>query len=232
MIKAQKIIKLHLTFLFVASLMFALPAHAGKFKFLITPGSLVTLFGEANSATFESDEISFAGGDIDRLTYDGKEGTSDISFTLDLGKGPDKTAIDYYSIASIYKHSQNNINRELRASGKGLMLGYRRQTPSGFYVGGGIMLVYPSVERKDELSGSGLNVGLSSSYTSPNTTNYNTITPLTLTLGYDHSYDNGLVLGVHVMRTAANKLVNNGRDTGIDDFYLQSISFGIGYKWN
>lgn len=62
--------------------------------------------------------------------------------------------------------------------------------------------------------------------------NYDRVTPITLTLGYDHSYNNGLVLGVHFMRTLATKL-NTDADTlyDIDDFYLQSISFGIGYEW-
>ncbi len=60
--------------------------------------------------------------------------------------------------------------------------------------------------------------------------NYDQVTPITLTLGYDHSYNNGLVLGVHFMRTLATKLNTDTIDF-VDDFYLQSLSFGIGYEW-
>ncbi len=89
MININKIIKLHLTFLFVAFLMLALPAHAGKFKVLIAPGSLSTALSDAYSAELEGvfDETP--------IGFDSKEGTTGVSFAIDIGKGPSKLAIDY-----------------------------------------------------------------------------------------------------------------------------------------
>ncbi len=81
-----------------------------------------------------------------------------------------KFAIDYYSGASIFKHSYSfsgtsgslYIDSELRLGASGFMLGYRRHTSSGFYVGGGIMFMEPSVEIEIGLTGTASTQGSSS----------------------------------------------------------------------
>ncbi len=93
------------------------------------------------------------------------------------------------------------------------------------------MSINPSIDIKNDITITSISSGASVSGVLFDDDNYDRVTPLTLTLGYDHSYDNGLVLGVHAMRTAASQLNIDGDDTIIDDFYLQSISFGIGYEW-
>ncbi len=204
MININKIIKLHLTFLFVASLMLALPAPASKFKALIAPGSLSTLLNDANSAELE--------GVLDgtAVDFDSKEGTTGVSFAIDIGKGPNKFAIDYYSVTSIYKYSGSfntvisdgnggaipvTFNSEVESTfgATGLMLGYRYHASSGFYIGGGIMSINPSIDIKIDTTATATNSGASVSTSASDTSNYDRIMPLTLPLGYDHSYDNGLV---------------------------------------
>ena len=99
-----------------------------------------------------------------------------------------------------------------------MMLGGRwNQLPHGFYVGGGIVsfLTSTQIEGTDGGSSPGITLALG------------------LTLGYDYKFANGFTLGAHLFRTTPTILLSSDIALfgEITDFYMQQVSFGIGYSW-
>ncbi len=170
--------------------------------------------------------------------------TSGSGFVLDIkpNRGNHAIALDYYTFTETYRlpdlEAELNYVIDDEVKFNGLFLGYRYHFNSGFYIGGGVLsLDHPTrtftfnrnEDRKYELI-----VG------------YKSISPLALTLGYDHIFASGFTLGVHLLgsssiRSEINYISVDGvsRDlTGLDttvfelrDGIIQSVGLGIGYSW-
>ena len=185
------------------------PVHAGKVKLFLSPGNLDSFISNIGIRRTE-------GGDTD--------GAFNYGFTVEVGEHGQRSgrhvAFDYYAFGNIRTPGADVT----RLSGSALWLGSRTHYDNGFYIGPGILTAELDLEQA--ATGGGTEV----------LDSYPAVT-FALSLGYDYTFDNGLVLGLHVIRSVPvttvvfkNPNLTSNRQTE-KDFYLQFIGFGIGYDW-
>lgn len=217
MLNLKKLFKWQLPLLFAFIFAFSIPVNAGKVKLVLAPPL-------DSRDSFSQAEIDQSGAD-DRSNDLGP--ASDYGFVFDFSQGPNAFAVDYYSISTMYKGDGYiccdgySFDVEHFISSTTLLLGYRRHTSSGFYLGGGV--IGSNIARDFKQSDSDGN-------NFSETTSFRLAPTIAFTFGYDHSFNNGLVLGTHWMRSLeANAYSSSGAQ--LNDLHLQFISFGIGYDW-
>ncbi len=109
-------------------------------------------------------------------------------------------------------------------------LGYRYNTKSGFYVGSGGVIGEFSVVQKINFVPN-IAPPLDVSYFSGRTYNLDQFITGALTLGYDHIFNNGVIISAHAMRSLPRDIKDNESGGTVRNFYIQSINIGLGYNF-
>ncbi len=208
MLNLKKLFKWQLPLLFAFIFAFSIPGHAGKVKLVLAPPL-------DPSDSFGGAQIDQSGANLRR-----NGPVPDYGFVFDFSQGPNAFAVDYYSISTMYEGGGSS-DVEYFISSTTLLLGYRRHTSSGFYLGGGV--IGSNIARDFKHSDSDGN-------NFSETTSFRLAPTIAFTFGYDHSFNNGLVLGTHWMRSLEANAYSSS-DAQLNDLNLQFISFGIGYDW-
>ncbi len=221
-LKPQKIIKWHLSLLMICLLVISLPipAHAGKFKILITPNFLRS----ASTAT------------LNARSPDSVESVADIGIAFDFGNDRHSFALDYYDISSTYKYrtsrrlteetARTPVNFEDTLRTTGVFMGYRRRNKNGFYIGGGGMYITPKVSRQGEvLEGDRRGEPISNNF------DFEPVVAPTLVLGHDFAFKSGFLLGSHFVGSWPVTSNDKKNDGVLKDLYMLSFSFGLGFNW-
>lgn len=229
LLKSHKIFKsetlrCHALLLAIASLalVFAVPTHAGNLKLFIAPAAMSVVSTET----------------LNQRSPSSVESIADLGIALELGNSRNAFVIDYYSITSTYKYTTNrrdtrdgerkDFDFEDELITTGLLIGYRRHNKKGFYIGGGAMLINPSVSRDAEISaGQGADAGEPRFFDF----DFAQVTAPALTLGHDYTFKSGLVLGSHIMTSIPVTAKDKNSSAELRGLYMASLSFGIGFDW-
>ena len=188
---------------------------------------------------------------LQRIDYKDKDASNPrisgggIVLDINPGRSNHAIALDYYEFREGYRGSENVFNSPTDTDEEftALLLGYRYHFNSGFYIGGGILsLNSPTITYTYTTNELGLLESI---------VKFKSVRPLALTLGYDHIFDSGFTLGVHLLRSVSidtkfDSLSTTDTDKGtnfdlpdsidisnldIEDIVIQSVGLGIGYSW-
>ncbi len=167
---------------------------------------------------------------------------SGVGFVLDInpGRGNHAVAVDYYTFKEEYSESESSVRfeSEIEENFNVLLLGYRYHFNFGLYVGGGLMnLNDPTITAVVDTNENSENEVI---------LGYKSVSPLALTLGYNHVFTSGFTIGAHLLRSSPVDLELTsysidgrsidlaGADTSdfdIKDFIIETVGLGIGYSW-
>ncbi|MBE8182391.1 MAG: hypothetical protein HAW61_02565 [Candidatus Portiera sp.] len=219
---------------------FSTTASATKVKFLFAPGGLLSATNEVNTRTSGYNH--------------GGTRTTDYGFgvAVDFGNGPHTFAFDFYdnlnnilasestitasffnNAAQALETSTGTLKRQTDHIAEAILLGYRWHHKNGFYVGGGAMFIQGRSISNSVFIPFSTNERAFVDGTPVLSNDYKQALTPALTIGYDYTFKNNLLIGVHFMRslptTIKDKTIFN--NPSLEDFYVQSINLGIGYKF-